>query len=170
MPKRAEAKPWERQEGESVKAFEAFSAYLEMGGDRSLRAVGQKLGKSTALMERWSRTYKWVERVKAHDAALQQQAYDRAVKKTQQMTDRHISMALKLQAKALEALEATDPKDIDPKNLLAFIREATKLEREARAAAVHAADPRKDEEKNGTGLADVIAEAWERRQNGETDD
>ena len=71
---------------------------------------------------------------------------------------------------ALEALEATDPKDIDPKNLLAFIREATKLEREARAAVVHAADPRRDEEKNGTGLADVIAEAWERRQNGETDD
>jgi hypothetical protein len=86
------------------------------------------------------------------------------------MADRHIRTALKLQEKALEALEKTRAEDIDPKTLLAFIREATRLERDTRAEVVRSTDPHKDEEKSGTGLADVIAEAWERRQNGEADE
>ncbi len=55
-----------RLPNESVKAFEAFTAYLGMGGSRSLEAVGQKLGKSRALMERWSKRHNWVARVDAH--------------------------------------------------------------------------------------------------------
>ena len=136
MPKRNDTKPWERQEGESVKAFEAFTVYLEMGDERSLRAVGQRLGKSRALMERWSRTYQWVERVASYDADVQRKAHAKAVDKRRKMVDRHISIALKMQEKALKALEQMDPADIDPKNLIAMLREATKLEQEMRTVAV----------------------------------
>ena len=45
MPKWTD-KPWERQKGESDKAYEAFVTYWDMGTDRSIRAVAQKLGKS----------------------------------------------------------------------------------------------------------------------------
>jgi len=55
---------------ESGKAFEAFTAYLEMGGQRSLDAVGRKLGKSKTLMERWCAKYGWVERVNAYTAEM----------------------------------------------------------------------------------------------------
>ena len=58
--------PWERQPGESAPAFSAFAAYRDMT-DRSLRAVGQKLGKCRALMERWSAAWDWVDRVSAWD-------------------------------------------------------------------------------------------------------
>ena len=136
MPKRNDTKPWERQEGESVKAFEAFTVFLEMGVERSLRAVGQRLGKSRALIERWSRTYQWVERVASYDADVQRKAHAKAVDKRRKMVDRHISIALKMQEKALKALEQMDPADIDPKNLLAMLREATKLEQEMRTVAV----------------------------------
>lgn len=136
MPKRNDTKPWERQEGESVKAFEAFTVYLEMGEDRSLRAVSQRLGKSRALMERWSSTYQWVERVASYDADVQRKAHADAVKKKRKMVDRHISIALQMQEKALEALKQMDPADIDPKNLIAMLREATKLEQEMRTVAV----------------------------------
>lgn len=136
MPKRNDTKPWERQKGESVKAFEAFTVYLEMGDERSLRAVGQRLGKSRALMERWSRTYQWVERVASYDADVQKKAHAKAVDKRRKMVDRHISIALKMQEKALKALEQMDPADIDPKNLIAMLREATKLEQEMRTVAV----------------------------------
>ena len=136
MPKRNDTKPWERQEGESIKAFEAFTVYLEMGDERSLRAVGQRLGKSRALIERWSRTYQWVERVASYDADVQRKAHAKAVDKRRKMVDRHISIALKMQEKALKALEQMDPADIDPKTLIAMLREATKLEQEMRTVAV----------------------------------
>ena len=136
MPKRNDTKPWERQEGESVKAFEAFTVYLEMGDERSIREVAQRLAKSRTLIGRWSVTYQWVERVAAFDADVQRKAHAKAVKKRRNMVDRHISIALKMQEKALMALEQMDPADIEPKNLIAMLREATKLEQEMRTAAV----------------------------------
>lgn len=136
MPKRNDTKPWERQEGESVKAFEAFTVYLEMGDERSIREVAQRLAKSRTLIGRWSVTYQWVERVASYDADVQRKAHAKAVDKRRKMVDRHISIALKMQEKALKALEQMDPADIDPKNLIAMLREATKLEQEMRTVAV----------------------------------
>jgi hypothetical protein len=60
---------------ESAKAYNAFRIYAEMGDKRSLRAVGQKLGKSTTIIERWSSEWKWGERI----AALQVAEHDRQV-------------------------------------------------------------------------------------------
>ena len=107
-----------------------------MGDERSIREVAQRLAKSRTLIGRWSVTYQWVERVAAFDADVQRKAHAKAVKKRRKMTDRHISIALKMQEKALMALEQMDPADIDPKNLIAMLREATKLEQEMRTAAV----------------------------------
>jgi hypothetical protein len=61
---------FERQPRETAKAFAAFSAYLAMGPERSLAAVGAKLGKSKVMMEKWSRKYDWPARVMAHGAHL----------------------------------------------------------------------------------------------------
>jgi hypothetical protein len=57
---------FEQRENESAKAFAAFSVYLSMGPERSLAAVGQRLGKSVGLLERWSRKFDWPGRVQAH--------------------------------------------------------------------------------------------------------
>lgn len=62
----AKVLPFEQQPKESDKAFEAFNLYLNLGASRSLEVVGQKLGKSKTLMERWSRQHNWVARVEAH--------------------------------------------------------------------------------------------------------
>ena len=123
MPKHRDTEPWERLEGEGVKAYEAFSVYLELGEERSIRAVAKQLNKSTTLIGRWSRTYQWVERTAAYDVDVQRKAHAQAVKKRRKMADRHISIALKLQEKALQALKDMDPSEIDPKNLVAFIRD-----------------------------------------------
>lgn len=168
MPKRSDTKPWERQEGESVKAYEAFQCYLNLGETRSQRLVSEQLSKSRQLISRWSANYQWVERVAAYENDLQRQAHAEAVKKARQMADRHISIAMKMQQKALQALKEMDPRDIDPKNLVAFIREATKLERENRTEIVKDTNPDTGAEAASSSLADVISEAWERRrqQNG----
>ena len=62
--------PFEQQPEESAKAFTAFSVYLNLGPERSLAAVGQKLGKSIALLERWSARWRWSERAHAHAMRL----------------------------------------------------------------------------------------------------
>jgi hypothetical protein len=64
------ALPFEQQPRESSKAFAAFQVYLRMGPQRSLAAVGQQLGKSTVVIERWSTKFDWVSRVQAHAAHL----------------------------------------------------------------------------------------------------
>jgi hypothetical protein len=55
---------------ESAKAFAAFSLYLNLGAERSLAAVAQKLSKSEQLLKRWSVKYDWQARVKTHGAHL----------------------------------------------------------------------------------------------------
>jgi hypothetical protein len=76
---------FERQPRESERAFAAFRAYLELGADRSLAAVGAKLGKGKRQMEKWSRRWSWAERVAAygtHMADLERRAIeDQAVAK-----------------------------------------------------------------------------------------
>ena len=59
---------FEQQAKESDKAFAAFAMYVSMGSERSLAQVGQRLGKSKALLERWSKRYDWGGRVQAHGA------------------------------------------------------------------------------------------------------
>src|SRR5438046_2900864 len=62
--------PFEQQPRESHKAFAAFSLYLSLGPQRSLAAVGQKLGKSKVVIERWSAKFGWLSRVQAHAAHM----------------------------------------------------------------------------------------------------
>ncbi len=69
---------WQRIEatgesqGETAQAYEAAKLYFEMAANRSLEAVGRKLGKSKVLMERWSRRWRWVERAADYDRHLEQ--------------------------------------------------------------------------------------------------
>lgn len=62
--------PFEQQPKEGNKAFAAFKEYLELGPQRSMAAVGKKLGKSDSLIERWASKYDWPSRVQAYGAHL----------------------------------------------------------------------------------------------------
>jgi hypothetical protein len=61
---------FEQQPKESNKAFAAFSLYLNMGPQRSLTKVGQKLHKSVTMLGRWSVKFDWPSRIQAHGAHL----------------------------------------------------------------------------------------------------
>src|ERR1043166_2919076 len=61
---------FEQQNGESNKAFAAFSLYLSLGPQRSLAAVEQKLAKSHTIISRWSARWDWMARVKAYGAHM----------------------------------------------------------------------------------------------------
>ena len=156
MPKRTgSTAPWEQQPGESAKAFEAFETYRDMGASRSNAKVGQKLGKSKTLIDRWSSAYNWPDRARAYDRDLDRQAHDQAVRSVQQMTDRHIRISMTLQAKALDALENLETNQLTPKMILAFLTKATELERVNR---LNKAGMDEDGQKQGNSEVEIIIE------------
>src|SRR5262245_21198526 len=61
---------FEQQPRESNKAFAAFSLYLSLGAERSVREVGERLGKSEGLIERWAAKFDWRSRVTAYGTHL----------------------------------------------------------------------------------------------------
>ena len=159
MPNKRTEQPWERQKVESAQAFEAFFLYLEMGGSRSLRAVSQELGKSKTLIDRWSRTYKWVERCRAWDNHLQYEAKKAAITEVRNMTKRHVTMAQQIQNAAMLALKELGSNMVNPKN---FAAELERQNLEAEVAAV-SEDITSTQDDGPSTLADAINEAWRRR-------
>lgn len=165
MPNKRTEQPWERQKGESAQAFEAFSLYLEMGADRSLRAVSHECNKSISLIRRWSSAYNWVERCRAWDNHLQHEAKKAAVTEVRNMTKRHVKMAQQIQNAAMLALKEMGSDMVNPKNFAAIVKLATELERqnlEAEVAAV-SEDISSTQADGPSTLAEAINEAWQKR-------
>lgn len=107
------AKPWEKLESESGKSFEAFMAYMGQPSEtRTLANVATALGKSTALIERWSARDKWVERARAFDSSVALEAADKLraqrVKEHEEMRERHRVVGRLALAKATTALARTE--------------------------------------------------------------
>ncbi len=161
MSNKRTEQPWERQKGESAQAFEAFSAYLEMGPERSIRAVGQKLGKSRGLVERWSRAHHWVERVRVWDNQLQEQARKAAAAELREMTKRHIQIARQIQSAAIGALKKYGPDMVNPKNFAAVVKLGTELERQNRQAEAASFGAGPDEDEHENNLLDAILDVGE---------
>ena len=158
MPKRQEPDiaPWEKQPGESAKAFEAFAIYRDMGVERSVRKVTQRLNKSLTLIGKWSSRYNWPERARAYDRDLDRQAHAQAVREVRSMTNRHIRIAMQLQAKALEALEQLNVATLSPKMQLAFLAKATEIERMNRLSAAGMDDS--GQQRDGAEGIEVVIE------------
>jgi len=62
-----ETQLWDQQPQESAPAFEAFQLYRDMGAERSVRKVAERLGKNASLIGRWSMQHGWVARARAWD-------------------------------------------------------------------------------------------------------
>lgn len=60
----------DRLPDEGDRAYAAFVAYCVMGTQRSLQPLAKKLGKSSTIIERWSRLYDWRNRVMTYDASM----------------------------------------------------------------------------------------------------
>ncbi len=58
---------FERQPGESAKAFEAWQVYRDTGSERSVSEVARQLAKSRQLVDRWAQRHDWHGRVQAFE-------------------------------------------------------------------------------------------------------
>jgi hypothetical protein len=133
-------KPYEYQKGETKKAFEAFQHYRDMGADRSIRKVAEKLGKSEQLLSRWSSQYDWVERAAKYDGDMDKLALVEMEKERKSMLKRHAQQAVAFQRKALERLKDIKPEELEPKDLIRFFVESVKIERLSRGETTESAE------------------------------
>ena len=132
MAKANTPEPWERQEGEGTKAYEAFSIYREMGTQRSLSKVAEKLQKSETLMGRWSSNYKWGERAAKWDDEQDRIARQAQIEEIKKMRKRHADLANAMLIKAAKALQRIPEDEIKAVDVSRMVETASKLERLSR--------------------------------------
>lgn len=141
---------WERQRGESAKAFHAFVHYRDLGPKRSRDAAyaehvrecgGHREGTVGAPPEApgrwtgWSSRWGWTDRAAEWDGEVdrkKRETYEKTlVRVASSRRARQASLALRMQEKALDSLEVLTPGSIEPKDLPKFVETAAKMEREA---------------------------------------
>lgn len=149
--------PWERQPGETEKAYEAFLVYKNLGPGRSIKKVSDRLHKTYALIYRWNMRYGWKTRVEAFDRENERVEQERIQKERAEMIKRHIKIGLAAQGKALKALDRMDPESLTPGNVREFLRFGVMLEKETRAV-----EERKQEAGQGQDAAQMLAAILER--------
>lgn len=106
-------RPWDRQHGESGKAFEAFSIYRDLGAGRSIDAAWKRYANSDAQVSgyfrAWSAHFDWVERALQYDDYIEREArkkFEReAINRKVDMLKRHALAGKVLQRKGVEYID-----------------------------------------------------------------
>jgi len=103
---------WERQQNEGPEAFEAAHIYIEMGEGRSTYKVADQVGKSIALIQRWSSQHDWVERARAFDNYLLRRDLEELEADRVKARKRHAQVSKGFQARVIERLNALTPQEV----------------------------------------------------------
>src|SRR5439155_27217052 len=103
-----ERKPWDRQAGESSKAYHHFCIYRDMGADdRSFRRMADAgtSGANVGQLARWSSLWKWVERCQQYDGYREREARLAQEKARKDMVERHAKIAVLGQNLVVKGME-----------------------------------------------------------------
>jgi hypothetical protein len=123
-----ERKAWERQPGETSKAFKCFCFYKELGVERTVekalaegRKRGIKKGQKPSVWRKWSIQFRWVERCEAWDDYVEELAWKEIAAGRVEMARRQVAAG-----QFMQKLAAT-----------AFNRQAEELMKQVEGKAPH---------------------------------
>jgi antitoxin component of MazEF toxin-antitoxin module/transposase len=95
---------WDRQKGESRKAYAAFVAYRDLGVARSQAKVATQLGKSETLVARWSSKWQWVVRTDSFDRWQEEEVRKERMADVKDALKQHTQMSRNLAVRTYNAL------------------------------------------------------------------
>ncbi len=144
---------WERQPGESEEAYEAFTDYYK-NPKRSQKKTAKAVGKSEALIYRWSVRWNWSERAREYDNALVREDYLATIDEIRKMNRKQAVIGVLLQTKGVAALQKLKPEKLSAKELIQFLIQGTNIERRARLSDVSIQNKKKAQEESSTEYAD----------------
>ena len=126
--------PWERQDGETDRAFAAFIAYRDLGPARRQSTVAEQTGESIAQVYRWSSDHRWAERASDWDDHRDEVRRRAELDEVATMARRHVQLGQEMTEAVLEALKSRrENKRILPASTLAQIaKHGVEIERLAR--------------------------------------
>jgi hypothetical protein len=129
-----ELQPWERQPGETTKAFQAFQIYRDLGiedpNSRTLLEAARRVGKHRNVLNKWKRMYNWEERCRHFDVEQDRLRLAEKRRRIDRANREHLNLAqvmLGKVAKRLEVLKAET--ELTPRDLNTMIEVATKIQR-----------------------------------------
>jgi hypothetical protein len=185
--------PWLKLPEENAQQYEAFEHYRDLGPARSIEAIIDQLTPARALTEggqdrrpmlrslarqrkldsntpfahqvlTWSHRFRWAFRVEQFDRHIAQMASEKIATEHAKMLERHVTISMQLQEKALVRLRDMDPSELTSKEVLAYLKDAVMLERVSRelprpttttrGGEISEVDPRENDRKV---LADVFS-------------
>jgi hypothetical protein len=123
------AELWEKRDGETNKAYEAFKIYLDMGYKRSLSKTAILLGhKNQQTVNTWSRKNEWQRRIEAYDKQQAKEALYQSRHKAAELSKNTLALfeapAIAL-AKKLKQ-NKVDLEDMDYKFLFGLLFQSAK--------------------------------------------
>lgn len=141
-----QAHPWEQQEGEGDKAYQAFIIYRSLpASKRSLRAAAEQFYKerfkdsNVRTLEGWSSKWGWVLRARQFDAYQDKRHLAQDDEARLAMAERHIKEATAMQSVGLEGLRRIQTKmnqdaeyTISPGLAVQMVQQGAQMERLAR--------------------------------------
>ncbi len=114
---------WDCQPEEGPKPWAAFCVYRDMDpATRSLSRVAKELGKSTALIGRWSSRWRWVGRVRAWDSEIDRQRRAGQLKAVEDMARRQTAMGILMQSRGIDRLNRMTSDEMQHLSVLELIR------------------------------------------------
>lgn len=90
--------------------------------------MAETLHKSCSLIRRWKDKYDWEYRIEAYDNDIEEQTHKKKKKLIADTKTRQQQIALRLEVKALKALESLDPESLSAKDIQTMLRLATDIE------------------------------------------
>lgn len=128
-----ERNPWDRRDGETARAYQAFRQYRDLG---PLRTVDQMHQVARTSAERWSARWDWPARAVAWDDASHMAEDQRRLDAIRTMHDTHQRAGRAAMGKALAALARMEPEEIPPYAAAKLLELGARLERETLIVSV----------------------------------
>jgi hypothetical protein len=143
-PIRALTEPlWERQTGETVKAYRAFEVYRDTDlMKRSFAATAREIERNISQVKDWSRRWRWTDRTDAFDREMSTRSLAKQIREIEEMNERHARIAVTMLNKIAQRLvgddvngiAAIDLNRLSAQDLARLSEVAVKIERLGRGA------------------------------------
>lgn len=129
--------PWDRRPHESPRGYQTFRRFRDLGPLRQLDPlIDEDAGIRLETLRRWHKRFDWLDRARAWDDKVHRLDDERRLEDIRQMHDRHQRAGRLAMARALAALQNTQPEDIPPYAAARLLELGARLERDTLTVSV----------------------------------